>query len=126
MKRGKWREKPYITYVCFHSEGGVVYIRDNRFIWHRSRDPGSKFIDRPTSTSMELIYRSPSGFMDEVNMVELPYCCDSREEYLNIAYSYCDLIQIGRAMMVRRITISVWASTLNESPSFEPTSKNYI
>ena len=29
--------------------------------------------------------------MEEANMVELPYYRDSREEYLNTAYSYCDL-----------------------------------
>ena len=27
--------------------------------------------------------------MEEVKMVELPYCCDSHEEYLH-AYTWCD------------------------------------
>ena len=37
---------------------------------------------------MELVYRNPEGYTEEVKMVELPYCRDSREEYLKTAYSY--------------------------------------
>ena len=72
MKRDNWREKHYITFLCCHIEGGVVSISDTWLIWHWFRDPGNKFIYNPLSTNLELIYRNPSGFMEEVKMVELP------------------------------------------------------
>ena len=37
---------------------------------------------------MELIYRNPEGFKEEVKMVELPYICDSHEYYLRDAYGF--------------------------------------
>ena len=39
---------------------------------------------------MELVYRNLSGYMEEVKIVELPYCRDSREDHLNTAYSACE------------------------------------
>ena len=88
MKRDNWREKHVISFVCFHSEGGVVCIRDHWFIWHRFREKGKTSIHRPIPTNMELVYRNPEGYMEEVKIVELPYCRDSLEEYLQTAYSY--------------------------------------
>ena len=35
-------------------------------------------------------YRNPSGFIEKVKIVELPYCRDSRGEYLNTTYSDCE------------------------------------
>ena len=72
LKRDNWMEKHYITFMCYHGEGGAVYIRDTWFIWHRFREPGNKYFYAPIPTNMELIYRNPEGFREEVKMVELP------------------------------------------------------
>ena len=90
MKRDKWREKHNITYAGLESEGGIVCVRDNWFIWCRYRDPGNTSHYRPILGNLELVYRNPSGFMEEMKIAELPYCRDSREDYLNTADSDCE------------------------------------
>ena len=87
-KRDDWIQKHYITFVYYHSEGGIAYIRDTWFIWHRLREPCNKYFYAPIPPNMELIYRNPSGFREEVEMVELPYICDSQEYYLRDPYGF--------------------------------------
>ena len=69
LKRESWTEKHYLTCLTYRDEGGVVYIRDTWFIWHRFRDQGNKFIYCPIPTNMELMYRDPELCIEEVKMV---------------------------------------------------------
>ena len=80
----------YLTWLTYRDEGGVVYIGDAWFIWHRFRDQGNKFIYRPIPTNMELMYRSPEVCIEEVKVVELPYIRDSKEDYSKNAYGLGD------------------------------------
>ena len=82
LKRENWTEKHYLACLTFHDEGGVVYMRDAWFIWHRFRDQGNKFIYRLIPTNVELMYRNPEVRIEEMKMVELPYIRDSKEDYL--------------------------------------------
>ena len=72
LKRHNWIEKHYITFMCYHSEGRVVYISDTWFIWRPFRGPGNKYFYAPIPTNMEPIYRNPERFREEVKTVTLP------------------------------------------------------
>ena len=71
-----------LTWLISRDEGGVVYLGDAWFIWHRFRDQGNNFIYHPIPMNIELMYRSPELCIEKVKMVELPYIRDSHEDYL--------------------------------------------
>ena len=91
-------EKYVITYFTFTFEGGVVKISDKCFIWGRCQ-ADKEIVYKEIPSNMRLITRNPQGYIEEVEIVELPYIHDSGE------FTWMLIMMRVRAMMMIVIAI---------------------